>query len=401
MFSRRSFLGTTLSSSSLVALSSTVPDFLARSARAAERARDDRVLVVIELNGGNDGINTVVPYRDEGYQRHRSATRLATSELIKIDDQVGLHPSMPDAARLLNDGKLAIVQGVGYPNPNRSHFESMRIWHTARPDAAEAAGSGWIGRVLDGRAATSSSGPCAIFVGSSPSPVAVRGRRSAAITMDRADDFLLGNGAARHSLGPDVAEDDELTAFIRRSTLDAYATADRMATITRVAPGRRYPATRLAGGLEQVSRLIKAGIGARFYYLIQGGYDTHAGQLFTHSNLLGELSGALGAFLDDLTTARLAERVAVLCFSEFGRRVADNGSNGTDHGTAGPVFLAGAGVRPGLVGRTPSLTDLEDGDLKVGLDFRRVYAAVLDGWLGLPAEPTLGGAFGTVPLFRA
>ena len=401
MFSRRSFLGTTLSSSSLVALSSTVPDFLARSARAAERARDDRVLVVIELNGGNDGINTVVPYRDEGYQRHRSATRLANSELIKIDDHVGLHPSMPDTARLLNDGKLAIVQGVGYPNPNRSHFESMRIWHTARPVAAEAADLGWIGRVLDGRAATSPSGPGAIFVGSSPSPVAVRGRRSAAITMDRADDFLLGDGAARHSLRPEAAEDDELSAFIRRSTLDAYATADRMATITRVAPGRRYPATRLAGGLEQVSRLIKAEIGARFYYLIQGGYDTHAGQLLTHSNLLGELSGALGAFLDDLTTARLAERVAVLCFSEFGRRVADNGSNGTDHGTAGPVFLAGAGVRPGLVGRTPSLTDLEDGDLKVGLDFRRVYAAVLDGWLGLPAEPTLGGAFGTVPLFRA
>ena len=359
------------------------------------------MLVVIELNGGNDGINTVVPYRDEGYQRHRSATRLATRDLIKIDDQVGLHPSMPDAARLLNDGKLAIVQGVGYPNPNRSHFESMRIWHTARPDAADAAGSGWIGRVLDGRAATSPSGPGAIFVGSYPSPVAVRGRRSAAITLDRTDDFLLGDGAARHPLRPEAGDDDELTAFIRRSTLDAYATADRMATITRVAPGRRYPATRLAGGLEQISRLIKAGIGARFYYVIQGGYDTHANQLLTHARLLGELSGALGAFLDDLTTARLAERVAVLCFSEFGRRVADNGSSGTDHGTAGPVLLAGAGVRPGLVGPTPSLTDLEDGDLKVGVDFRRVYAAVLDGWLGLPAEPALGRAFEPLPLFRA
>jgi uncharacterized protein (DUF1501 family) len=401
MFSRRSILSTTLSSSTLVALSSTVPGFLARSARAAEPARDDRVLVVIELNGGNDGINTVVPYRDEGYQRHRSATRLATSDLIKIDDQVGLHSSMPDAARLLNDGKLAIVQGVGYPNPNRSHFAGMRIWHTARPDAAEATGSGWIGRVLDGRVGTSPSGPGAIFVGSGTSPVAVRGRRSAAITLERTDDLLLGDGAARHPLRPEAGDDDELTAFIRRSTLDAYATADRMATITRVAPGRRYPATRLAGGLEQVSRLIKAGIGARFYYLIQGGYDTHAGQLLAHASLLGELSGALGAFLDDLTTARLADRVAVLCFSEFGRRVADNGSNGTDHGTAGPVILAGPGVRPGLVGPTPSLTDLEDVDLKVGLDFRRVYAAALEGWLGLPAGPALGGAFGRLPLFRA
>jgi uncharacterized protein (DUF1501 family) len=401
MFSRRSFFSRTLSSSTLVALSSTVPDFLARSAQSAKPAPDERVLVVIELNGGNDGINTVVPYRDEGYQRHRSATRLATRDLIKIDDQAGLHPSMLDAARLLNDGKLAIVQGVGYPNPNRSHFESMRIWHTARPDAAEAAGSGWIGRVLDGRAATSPSGPGAVFVGSYPSPVAVRGRRSAAITLDRTDDFLLGDVAARHPLRREAGDDDELTAFIRRSTLDAYATADRMATITRVAPGLRYPPTRLAGGLMQVSRLIKAGIAACFYYIIQSGYDTHANQLFNHASLLGELSAAIGAFLDDLTTARLAERVAVLCFSEFGRRVSDNGSSGTDHGTAGPVILAGPGVRPGLVGPTPSLTDLEDGDLKVGVDFRQVYAAVLDGWLGLPAEPALGRAFEPLPLFRA
>ena len=184
--------------------------------------------------------------------------------------------------------------------------------------------------------------------------------------------------------------------------MDAYATAaDRLATISRVATGRGYPATRLGGGLEQISRLIKAEIGARFFYVIQGGYDTHSGQIFTHASLLGELSGALGAFLDDLTTARLAERVAVLCFSEFGRRVADNGSSGTDHGTAGPVLLAGAGVRPGLVGRTPSLTDLEDGDLKVGIDFRRVYAAVLEGWLRLPAKPALGRAFEPLPLFRA
>ena len=359
------------------------------------------MLVVIELNGGNDGINTVVPYRDEGYQRHRSATRLATSDLIKIDDQVGLHPSMPDAARLLNDGKLAIVQGVGYPNPNRSHFEEHEDLAHRPPGRGRRRRLG-----LDRPGAGRTSGDLslrsgAIFVGSYPSPVAVRGRRSAAITLDRTDDFLLGDGAARHSLRPEAGDDDELTAFIRRSTLDAYATADRMATITRVAPGRRYPATRLAGGLEQISRLIKAGIGARFYYVIQGGYDTHAGQLLTHARLLGELSGALGAFLDDLTTARLAERVAVLCFSEFGRRVADNGSAGTDHGTAGPVILAGAGVRPGLVGPTPSLTDLEDGDLKVGVDFRRVYAAVLEGWLGLPAEPALGGAFEPLPLFRA
>ena len=192
-----------------------------------------------------------------------------------------------------------------------------------------------------------------------------------------------------------------MAAFIGRSTLDAYATADRIASITRFAPGRAYPLTRLAGELEQISRLIKAGIGARFYYVIQSGYDTHAAQLYAHARHLGELSGAVGAFLDDLKGARLDERVAVLCFSEFGRRVSDNGTSGTDHGTAGPVFLAGAGVRPGLAGRTPSLTDLDEGDLKVGVDFRRVYAAVLDGWLGLPAEAALGRSFEPLPLFRS
>jgi uncharacterized protein (DUF1501 family) len=402
MLSRRSFFDRAVNSSTLVALSSTVPGFLARSARAAESTPDGRVLVVIELNGGNDGINTVVPHGDEGYRRHRSTLRLATRDLIKIDDRVGLHPALSDLARLLDDGRLAIVQGVGYPNPDRSHFQSLKIWHTARTDPVGAAGPGWIGRALDDRAGTKTTGPGAIFVGNTPPPAAVRGHRSAPVAVDRTDDFLLGDDATSRPLKPGAGADDELTAFIRRSALDAYTTADRMAAVVhRDAPGRPYPATRLAGRLEQISRMVKAGVGARFYYAVQGGYDTHASQLPAHARLLGELSGALGAFLDDLTTARLAERVAVLCFSEFGRRVADNGSDGTDHGTAGPVILAGAGVRAGIVGPTPSLTDLEDGDLKIGLDFRRVYAAALEGWLGLPAEPALGGAFGTLPLFRA
>lgn len=401
MLSRRSFFSRALGSPTLVALSSTVPGFLARSARAAGSDPDGRVLVVIELNGGNDGINTVVPYRDEGYPRHRSTLRLANRELIRIDDRVGLHPALSDVARLMDDGRLAVVQGVGYPNPDRSHFRSLRIWHTARTDPVGAEGPGWIGRALDDRSETSSSGPGAIFVGNTPSSAAVRGRHSAPIAVDRTDDFLLSDDAKSPPRKPGSGADDELTAFIRRSALDAYATADRMAAVTRRgAPGRPYPATPLAGRLEQISRMVKAGAGARFYYVVQGGYDTHAGQLPAHARLLGELSGALGAFLDDLKTARLAERIAVLCFSEFGRRVAENGSAGTDHGTAGPVLLAGAGVRPGLVGPTPSLTDLEDGDLRVDVDFRRVYAAALNGWLGFPVEAALGGAFEPLSLFR-
>jgi uncharacterized protein (DUF1501 family) len=402
MFSRRTFCRRALRTSTLVALTSTVPGFLARSARAATSAPDGRVLVVIELNGGNDGINTIVPYGDDGYGRHRSTLRVATRELIKVDDRVGLHPALSDVARLLDDGRLAVVQGVGYPNPNRSHFESMKIWHTARTDPEGAAGPGWIGRALDDRTGTAAADSGAMFVGNTPAPGAVRGHRSAPVAVDRTEDFVLSDAVASRSRQPGFGDDDELTAFIRRSALDAYTTADRMATATRLGPqGRPYPATNLAGRLELISKLVKAGLGARFYYVLQGGYDTHFSQRPAHARLLGELSGAIGAFLDDLKTARLDDRVAVVCFSEFGRRVAENGSAGTDHGTAGPVIVAGSGVRAGLVGPTPSLTDLEDGDLKVGVDFRRVYAAALESWLNLPAEPALGGKFESLPLFRA
>jgi uncharacterized protein (DUF1501 family) len=165
--------------------------------------------------------------------------------------------------------------------------------------------------------------------------------------------------------------------------------------------GASYPATGLAGRLRVIARLIKGGGGTRVYYTAQGSYDTHYVQLVAHANLLGELSGALKAFLDDLAAARLAERVAVLLFSEFGRRVQENGSAGTDHGTAGPVFLAGPGVKGGLVGATPDLLHLDEGDLKMGIDFRRVYATVVEEWLGLPAKAALNGSFEKLPLFRA
>jgi uncharacterized protein (DUF1501 family) len=193
----------------------------------------------------------------------------------------------------------------------------------------------------------------------------------------------------------------DLAAFVRRSTLDAYATSERMAEVLRVKDtGASYPATGLAERLRVIARLIKGGVGTRVFYTAQGGYDTHYVQLPIHFDLLAEFSGALRAFLDDLAGARLAERVAVLCFGEFGRRVRENGSQGTDHGTAGPVFLAGPGVRAGLLGAAPMLLDLQDGDLKMTVDFRRLYAGVLRDWLGLPSRPALGGEFEPLPLFR-
>jgi uncharacterized protein (DUF1501 family) len=395
MLSRRDFL----KSSTLLALAPTVPVFLARTARAATPQRDGRVLVVIQLDGGNDGINTVVPFADEGYAKHRKALRLAKERLVKVNDQVGLHPALQEFGKLLEAGRLAVVQGVSYPNPSRSHFQSMAVWHSARRDPEEHNQIGWLGRGLDG----AGSGASALLVGSGPPPVAIRGRRSVASAIERVEDFILNAGAdPRKALAGEEPADD-LSAFVRRSMLDAYASADRLAEVAGGKDGEaRYPQSGLASRLRLVARLLKAGLGPRVFYTLQPGYDTHSAQLFAHSNLLFELSGAVKAFLDDLTAAKLADRVAVLLFSEFGRTVKENGSAGTDHGTAGPVFLAGAPVRGGLVGATPSLLDLDPkhGDLRRSLDFRQVYAAILEDWLGLPAQEALGGTYERLPLFR-
>jgi uncharacterized protein (DUF1501 family) len=395
MLSRRTFL----SRSSLLALAPAVPGFLANTARAAVPQRDGRVLVVVELNGGNDGVNTVVPFADEGYAKHRKTLRLPTDRLVKINDHVGLHPSLRNFGKLFEAGRLLIAQGVSYPNPSRSHFQSLATWHTARLDPEEHTGPGWLGRALDAAGKASS----AMLVGAGPPPVAIRGRRSVASAIERLEDFTLAAGADPRKALPREEPADDLTAFVQRSMLDAYATADRLRELARGTDDARYPSTGLAARLRLIARLLKVGLDARVLYTLQPGYDTHSAQLFTHSTLLAELSGALQAFLDDLAAAKLADRVVVLLFSEFGRTARENGSGGTDHGTAGPVFLAGPGIKGGLVGATPSLLDLDpkDGDLRRSLDFRQVYATVLRDWLGITPGPILGGAFERLLLFRS
>jgi uncharacterized protein (DUF1501 family) len=399
MFSRRDFL----KHSTLFALAPAVPGFLASTARAARADKDGHLLVVIQLDGGNDGINTVVPFADEGYAKHRKVLRLERNRLVKVNDTVGLHPSLAAAGKLLESGRLAIVQGVSYPNPSRSHFRSMATWHSARLDPEEHGGLGWLGRALD-QDRVPAAATASLLVGSGPPPVALRGRRAVASAMEKPEDFALAAGADPRQVISRQEPADDLAAFVRRSMLDAYATADRLAEVAKARDAEAsYPDSGLGRRLRLIGHLLKVGFGTRVYYTLQSGYDTHNAQLVTHSRLLFELAGALKAFLDDLTAAKLADRVAVLLFSEFGRTVCENGSAGTDHGTAGPVFLAGAGVKAGLVGNTPSLTDLDPkhGDLKVGIDFRQVYATVLESWLGLPAQAALGGTFDRLPLFQA
>jgi uncharacterized protein (DUF1501 family) len=405
MLTRRDLLKTTLNGAALVALSPTVPGFLARTACAAGPRREGRVLVVIQLDGGNDAINTLVPFRDEGYAKHRDALRLRRGTLVRVNDEVGLHPALGAMGTLLEQGQLALVPGVGYPNPNRSHFECMAVWHTARLDPEAHLDSGWIGRGLDTQVEPNQfqpGGAGALFIGDGTPPAALRARRTASSALDRIDDLVLPEGWSRSLAAATIAGDD-LEAYVRRSVLDAYAASERVAELAkrRAEDDTRYPDTVLAGRLQTVARLLKAGLGARVFYTIQAGYDTHAGQASTHSGLLSELAGAVKAFLDDLTAAKLADRVVVLGFSEFGRRVAENSSAGTDHGTAGLVFLAGPGVRAGVHGKVPSLTDLVDGDPKFTTDFRAVYAAVLEDWLALSSRSALGATFDPMPLFRS
>jgi uncharacterized protein (DUF1501 family) len=405
MLSRRAFL----TSSSLLSLSPIVPGFLAQTARAARPALDARVLVVLDLVGGNDGINTVVPFADEGYAKHRKALRLPKDRLIKVNDRVGLHPSLRDFGKLLEDGRLAIVQGVGSPNPSGSHDGSAMIWQTARfTQDEQKEGHGWLGRALSQSAPGSSGAPASFSVGTEPLPIALRGRDTVVSALNDVEDYAATPHDLRRAIaGPETKED--LAAYVRRSLLDGYLTADSLREANRgQRAGLAYPQTELARRLRLVAQALKAGLPTRVFYTTQaatgrtpGGYDTHNRQLPTHALLLGELAGAVRAFLDDLAAAKLVDRVMVLAFSEFGRRVQENGSTGTDHGTAGPVLLAGPGARAGLVGETPRLLDLDaNGNLKMGIDFRRVYATVLEDWLGLPVKAALGGRFEKLPLFR-
>ena len=371
MNTRREFL----KKSSLLALAPTVPGFLCRTARAADASHDDRVLVVVQMSGGNDGINTVVPFADEGYAKHRDKLRIKEDRLLKLDKHIGLHPSMRAAADMIEDGRLAIVQGVGYPNPNRSHDVSMATWQSARTDREEHDSYGWLGRALDESAPAGA--PASLLAGDDQTPLALRGRECISSSLHSLDELL----AVQSLSVPTTAlnsPDDSLSDFVQRQTVAAFSTADQLRELARRQDNRvSYPATRLAGRLKLIAQLIKTGLGTRVYYAIQPGYDTHSGQQQSHFRLLRELSGALKAFHDDLAMSQLDERVITMCFSEFGRRVGENASAGTDHGTAGPVLVAGQPVRSGLHGETPDLLDLADGDLRYTVDFRRVYAAML------------------------
>ncbi len=413
---RREMIRLGLGSSTLLACGQAVPLFLARSAIAMaddkQTTTSGRILVVVQLDGGNDGLNTVVPFRDDEYRKRRPTIHVPAADVRRIDDHVGLHPSLDSLSKLLEQRRLAIVQSVGYPNPNRSHFESMAIWHTARLDQDKAA-PGWLARAIDVRPAPQGDAPALHVHDAMPLPRSLSGGRQVIPSLDRLEQFrrrlgVPGDAAPATQVEAldqltrqDSGAPDSLLQFVERCSLITYASSARLERLqhTQASGSSTYPEFySLARRLRLIAQLIKGGLSTAIYYTHLDGFDTHSNQLQQHSGLLRHLGASLAAFLDDLEKAGESDRVLILVFSEFGRRLSENGSAGTDHGTAAPVFLLGRPVKPGIQGPYPDLTHLDDGDPRHAVDFRRIYATVLDRWLAVPHRQILGSAFDPLPL---
>lgn len=431
LHTRREFLRRTVLGSSLAW---TVPVFLADTfsalqAEAADKAiqtdtgKDSTILVVLQMAGGNDGINTVVPYANDYYHNARPKIGLKATDVLKISDQIGLHPAMKGFKELYDAGQLSIIQGVGYPNPNRSHFRSTEIWQTAS-DSNRVEKNGWIGRYFD-NACPGADPAVGVVIGNQLPQSFFASQPKGIVFNNPANYRFMGNGAGTEesykklndadmaAMQPEEPAENSggsiamlpagmpmtggrAVEFISRTALDAQHSSDEIRTIAaKVQNTAVYPASQLGNGLKMVAKLIGGGMSTRIYYVSQGGYDTHTNQMATQQRLLGDLAGSVKSFVDDLKAQGNLGRVVIMTFSEFGRRVSENANGGTDHGAAAPMFVIGNHVKAGLLGQYPSLApgDLYQGDVKYNVDFRSVYAGVLESWLKTKSAPILGKQF--------
>jgi uncharacterized protein (DUF1501 family) len=402
-----------LQSVSGLAMGVAAPGVWGRLATAAPEAGAlggrETILVVVQLGGGNDGLNTVAPVRDPAYIAARPTLRVRPEQSLALAGGFAFHPKLKGMAELLERSQLAVVQGVGYPNPDRSHFVSMDIWH--RGSFAEEDTTGWLGKACD----RFSSGVGALHVGPGETPLAVENRSGKSMSLQSIDDYRLkvsefGDDPVRRlairgfaarndrelSVGPNPLLDK-----IRQTALETHASTERVDRAVRESGASiGFPATELGTRLQLISRLIAGGIPERVFFTAQDGYDTHASQGTAHGNLLADLGDSLAAFQKELERHEVADRVLTLVFSEFGRRVRENSSGGTDHGAASCMFLSGTAVKAGLHGVFPGFDQLDDGDLRHTVDFRSVYATVLDQWLGVPSAGILGPGFAPLGVLR-
>lgn len=412
-YSRRMFLQQGVTLASTVA---TVPWFIERSAHGVMHPlecavssrpgiHDERILVVVQLGGGNDGLNTVVPYFDNRYFAARPTLairppgqrRNSAPVALELDTTtgLGLHPGLSGLKELYDNAKVAIIQGVGYPNPNRSHFASMDIWQTGRTDGK---GTGWIGRYFDNTCSGKPDSHAAIATGPH-APLAMIGNLQQPLTLENTEGQGLDGARVRTgNLGR--TNTDSQASYLMRRSLDTQVPSTRMCSAVAKQPLVNYPENPLARQLKLIGALIRDGLSTRVYYASLGGFDTHGSQLASHHTLMNQLGNSLKSFQADLAAQGNEDRVLTVVFSEFGRRVAENGSGGTDHGTAAPMFMVGSRVRPGIVGNHPSLGDLDRGDLKFGIDFRSVYAGILGDWMQADSDAILGERFRRAQLLK-
>jgi uncharacterized protein (DUF1501 family) len=360
----------------------------------------NRILIVLELSGGNDGLNTVVPYARDEYYKARPTLAVAKKDALKLNDEFALHPACEGLERLFKEGKMAIVHGCGYPNPNLSHFTAMEWWHTATPHGSDP--YGWLGRFADAHQPK----PIEDYIVniSSQQSLAIKSAKHSPVVFKDPKKFGRLGGAAEQKVfetfGKLYPTTNPALAFVN----GVSKTATSGAALVRNACAEYrtlvdYGSDNdLTLDLKKVAAMINAGLPTRIYYVNQGGYDTHAAQANAQQLLLIYLSDAIYGFFKDLERIGRADDVALMVFTEFGRRVSENASKGTDHGTATPMYVFGKSVKGGFYGNFPSLSDLEDGNLKMTTDFRSVYGTMLQEWMGFDQNksilkgdyPTLG-----------
>lgn len=364
---RRNFLSLT---GTFTGGSLLLPDFLFSFSAQESLVIGEQCVLFIQLNGGNDGLNTFIPYLDPLYYEMRPKIALSKDDVIARNREMAFHPALKGFAQIQQNGDLAVIQNVGYPEPNRSHFRSQEIWQTAS-DSKEYINEGWLGRYLDLQCTTHT--PTAGINIDSIDNLSLKGEVPNAITIKDPERFKVKN----NTIEPNVLSENPVLDFVRKIAHSAVEGSEQIQkALTNTTQENTYPKTGLGKNLAWIGRLIKGNLNSKVYYTSLNGFDTHDNQLGIHRNKLSELNDALFSFYTDMKNAKLLQNVTIVVFSEFGRRVKDNG-NGTDHGTAAPMFIIGGSNKGKVIGNNPNLSDLVQGDLKHQIDFRSVYATLL------------------------
>lgn len=354
----------------------------------------DKILIITQLTGGNDGLNTVVPYRNDHYYSARPQIAVPASAVLKLDDELGLNPRLMGFKSLYDAGKMAVLNNVGYPEPDRSHFRSMDIWHSASA-SDEYLSTGWIGRLLEEHCRNGSKPSYALELDDTLS-LALKGADTKGLAL-KDPKRLYGS-----TIDPFISDLNRLHAeehgqdqasYLYKTLAETISSAEYIYQTSRIyQSSKTYPDHALGKQLKTIAELIVSGLDTRVYYVSHGSFDTHTQQADKQGKLLGELGDAVNVFFDDLRSTGRDQDVLLMTFSEFGRRVVENASQGTDHGTANQVFLIGPGLkRPGIYNPGPNLDDLDEGDLRFTLDFRDLYATLLKQWLSTDPAAVLPG----------